>query len=172
MIWNPFNFKGTVLILPQHWMQRIWNLSRIEWSFLFLVQFGVYRFALILYNLYFHQWILNNSFFTLIILDSVQTPPSTPIQHDIQHRHKLATPLQLKLKEKFLNSNELYHHILYVTRRQPEIKSKHSKSISNTNITFKNLLFINNIWCVLHYTCTTRNHYRKKNSTLHSFNLI
>ena len=42
------------------------------------------------------------------------------------------------------NSDQL-HIIFYVTPRQPEVKSKRPKSLHNTNTTYNNLLFINNI---------------------------
>ena len=50
-----------------------------------------------------------------------------------------------------LNSNQLLH-ILYVTPQQPEIKSKLSKSLHNTSTTYKNLLFIKNIFNISYAT--------------------
>ena len=46
--------------------------------------------------------------------------------------------------KKRLNSKQL-HHVFYVTVWQPEIESKISEYLLNTNITYKNFLFMNNI---------------------------
>ena len=77
----------------------------------------------------------------------------------------IATTPQLKLKKK-LNSYQ-FHYIFYVTPPQLEIKSN---TLHNTNATYQNLLFNNNIYHVLRYTCTNRNRYRQYRSTLHLLN--
>ena len=48
----------------QLWKQAILNISQNELIYSLAVQFGVYRFALILYNICIYQWILNKLFFT------------------------------------------------------------------------------------------------------------
>ena len=50
---NPFNFRETVLTLPPSLgsLQQILNILQNELFYPFTAKFGVYRFALILYNI-------------------------------------------------------------------------------------------------------------------------
>ena len=49
---NPFNFRKTVLTLPPSFeMRQILNISQNELFYPLAVQFVVYKFSLILYNI-------------------------------------------------------------------------------------------------------------------------
>ena len=124
----------------QLWMQQILNISQNELFYPLAVQFAICKFVSILHNIYLYQLILNKFFITSIVLYSVHS--------SALHRHNLTYITHTKLLHldnlnwmRKLNSNQL-NHIFNVTPRQPEIKSKFSKSLTQpSRITCSSILF-------------------------------
>ena len=93
------------------WMQQILNISQNELFYPPAVQFGVYRLVLILYNIWFCQWIF------LYFNYSLLSPSSylTSTQRNIHHTHKVATPPQLKLNKKTKFKSTLSHFLRWTS---------------------------------------------------------